>query len=71
MTGRATSTIHARLQLLKLHRSAREGARRAGLAQPELAKLEKYPVEYERVAKALGTATSTGAEAGAAADRPG
>lgn len=58
MTGRAASTIHARLQLLKLPEKAREKVH-AGQATlddaADLQKLEGHPAELERVARALGT----------------
>ncbi len=58
MTGRSGSTIHARLQLLKLPESAREKvhAEQATLDDAaELLKLADHPDEQERVTKALGT----------------
>lgn len=58
MTGRSATTVHARLQLLKLPEDARQKVhlRQASLEDAgELEKLVKHADEYERVAKALGT----------------
>ena len=57
-TGRPASTVHARLQLLKLPEQAREKVH-SGQATldnaADLQKLDGHPAEMERVANALGT----------------